>query len=484
MKNKIAYFLIVILFSINFISCNNDDDNLAPSTSVNDFVWKAMNYWYYWKDNSPNLADNRFSNETDYNNFLNSQQTDELFYNLLFDYGNTDRFSWIVDDYEELDDSFAGINFSFGMDYGLVRINQNSNVLFGYVQYVLPNSPAANAGLQRGDIFTRINGTQLTDSNYTQLLGEMSATFGMGYLQSGELFNTDEQISVTKTQINENPVYIANVIESEGHKIGYLMYNNFRANYNDELNQAIAQLKSQGITDLVIDLRYNGGGSVQTAAYFGSMITGQFNQQDFTKLTFNQKRSSNNSIYKFENTAKLFNDDLQETGTFDLTNLNLSEVYVLTTRGSASASEMLISCLKPFINVVTIGMTTYGKTVGSITLYDSPSSYYTSTDGINSSHKWAMQPIVFEYRNAQNQSSPTQGIVPNYEINEISYLENLPQLGSLDEPLLNQAISLITGVPKTSPIPQFTNQQLFKTSKTMEPFGTELYLDKGFSLNP
>lgn len=484
MKTKFTYFFAAIFIIVNFISCKDDDDTPVPSASVNDFVWKAMNMWYYWVEQSPNLGDNRFSNDADYNQFINSQQTDDLFFNLLFDYGNTDRFSWIVDDYEQLDNSFAGINFSYGMDYGLVRMNSNSSNLFGYVQYVLPNSPASNAGFQRGDIFTRINGTQLTDSNYTQLLGEMSATFGMGYLQNGELFNSDEQISVTKTQINENPVYLSTVIESAGHKIGYLVYNNFRANYNDELNEAIAELKGQGITDLVIDLRYNGGGSVQTAAYFGSMITGQFNGQDFTRLTFNAERSNNNSTYKFENEAKLFNDNLEETGTFNLTNLNLSQVYILTTRSSASASEMLISCLKPHINVVTIGMQTYGKTVGSITLYDSPSSYYTSTDGINSSHKWAMQPIVFEYRNSQNQSSPTQGIVPNYEINEISYLENLPQLGSLDEPLLNQAISLITGAPKTSPVPTFTNRQLFKTSKTMEQFGTELYLDKGFNLNP
>lgn len=484
MKTKFLCFFTVILFSVNIISCNDDDDKPGPSVSVNDFVWKAMNFWYYWQADVPDLASNRFSSDSEYANFLNSQQTDELFYNLLFDYGNTDRFSWIVDDYEVLDNSFAGINMSYGMDYGLVRLSQNSNVVFGYVQYVLPNSPASNAGFQRGDIFTRINGTQLTDSNYNELLGQNSATFGMGYLQNGELFNSDEQISVSKTQINENPVYLSTIIESDGHKIGYLMYNAFRANYNDELNAAITELKSQNITDLVIDLRYNGGGSVQTAAYFAGMITGQFNGQDFTRLTFNPNRSNNNSIYKFENEAKLFNDDLQQTGTFNITNLNLSKVYVLITRGSASASEMLISCLKPYINVVTIGMKTYGKTVGSITLYDSPSSYYTSTDGINNSHKWAMQPIVFEYKNSQNQPSPTQGIVPDQEINEISYLENLPPLGSPEDPLLSSAIGLITGIPRISSLPIFTNHQLFKTSKTMQQFGTELYLDKGFTLNP
>src|SRR5690606_9203249 len=101
----------------------------SPSVSVNDFVWKAMNHWYYWQEQSPNLGDNRFSGNAEYTDFLNSQQTDELFYNLLYDYGNTDRFSWIVDDYEALDNSFAGINLSFGMDYGLVRLNQNSNIV-------------------------------------------------------------------------------------------------------------------------------------------------------------------------------------------------------------------------------------------------------------------------------------------------------------------------------------------------------------------
>src|SRR5690606_13589391 len=171
MKNRISLFLVSFFCALNFLGCKDDDSGLPPSASVNDFVWKAMNLWYYWQAESPDLADNRFSSDAEYTHFLNSQPTDDLFYNLLFDYGNTDRFSWIVDDYEVLDNSFAGINLSFGMDYGLVYIESGSNLLLGYVQYVLPNSPAANAGFQRGDIFTRINGTPLTDSNYSQLLG-------------------------------------------------------------------------------------------------------------------------------------------------------------------------------------------------------------------------------------------------------------------------------------------------------------------------
>jgi len=483
MKTKIS--LLSLFVFITLISCENNDDMPAPSVSVNDFVWKALNLWYYWQEDVPNLADNRFSNDTEYTHFLNSQQTDELFFNLLYDYGNTDRFSWIVSDYHQLENSFAGIKKTFGMDYGLVYAGQNTNVVFGYVQYVLPNSPASTMGMERGDIFTRINGTQLTDSNYAELLGNNSATFGMGYIENGQLHDSSEEISVVKTEMQENPVYLTTVIEQDSHKIGYLVYNGFRANFNDELNEAIGQLSSQGITDLIIDLRYNGGGAVQTSAYLGSMITGQFNGQDFTNLTFNQKTSSNNSTYKFENEGKTYNDNLEENGSFALNHLNLNHLYVLTTGGTASASEMLISCLKPYIEVTTIGTQTYGKTVGSITLYDSSSSYYTSNENINPNHTWAMQPIVFEYKNSQNQSSPTMGVSPNVEINEINYLENLMPLGNLSEPLLEVAINQITGdAGKSTAVMTFPNAALFTTSQSIERFGTEMYLEKGFKLNP
>lgn len=485
MNIKLTFFLILSILILSISSCKNDDDNqVQPSKSINDFVWKSMNLWYYWQAQVPNLADDKFQNDTQYTTFLNAHETIDLFQNLLFDYGNTDRFSWIVTDYHELENSFAGTNLSFGMDYGLVYESSNSSNIFGYVQYVLPNSPASMAGLHRGDIFTQINGIQLNNSNYNELLSQNTAIFGMGYLQEGQVHDGDSQIQLSKVQLQENPIYLSESYVINGHRIGYLVYNGFRANFNEELNQAIGELSSEGIIDLVLDLRYNGGGSVQTSAYLASMITGQFNGQDFTKLTYNQKASNNNSTYPFQNEGKIFDDQLEESGSFTLHHLNLNQVYVLTTRGTASASEMLISCLQPYINVETIGAKTYGKTVGSITLYDSPNSYYTTHDHINPNHTWALQPIVFEYKNSQNQSSPTQGINPNYELNELNYLENLPELGDPNEPLLSKAISLITGIEKNQVQPNVNQFSLFKNSQNLERFGTELYLDKGVEFNP
>src|SRR5690554_1083777 len=101
MRKLIASFLILSML----LSCNNSDDEPKPSVSVNDFVWKAMNLWYYWQKNVPNLADDRFTNDTEYTNFLSSHSTPNLFNNLL--YATSDRFSWIVENYEVLDNSFA-----------------------------------------------------------------------------------------------------------------------------------------------------------------------------------------------------------------------------------------------------------------------------------------------------------------------------------------------------------------------------------------
>src|SRR5690606_36095119 len=176
MKHRILWAFVLSVNFLLFTSCNNDDEGLPPTTSINDFIWKSMNLWYFWQSQVPNLTDDRFSSNSEYEQFLQSQDPAQLLYGLLYDYGNTDRFSWIVDDYHALENQFAGINVSFGMDYGFVLYNENSGQVFGYVQYVIPNSPAFNSGIKRGDIFTKINGTVLTQSNYLQLISGNTLT--------------------------------------------------------------------------------------------------------------------------------------------------------------------------------------------------------------------------------------------------------------------------------------------------------------------
>src|SRR5699024_8798321 len=120
----------------------------------------------------------------------------------------------------------------------------------------------------------------------------------------------------------------------------------------------------------------------------------------FAKYIYNKKRTALNSLVKFYNELPV---DDKDGGDIPMNKLSLNRVYILTGFGTASASEMLINGLKPYIDVVLIGEQTIGKDVASITVYDSPPFYYTKKN-INPNHKIALQPIVIRLFNSNNQN--------------------------------------------------------------------------------
>ncbi|MBN2868983.1 MAG: carboxyl-terminal protease, partial [Flavobacteriaceae bacterium] len=353
-----------------------------------------LNLWYYWQgtDSAPDLSDNRFATDTDYTNFLNGfDSPNQLFYSLL---SNEDRFSWIVDDYFELNSSLNGITKNNGMAFGLGLIDGGPSV-FGYVQYVLPNTSAENQGIQRGDIFLTVNGTQLTEDNYLSLLNNDVYTIGLAQLDGSNNLNlTGEEITLTKQVYEENPIYITNTFEVDGIKVGYLMYNRFLNDYDPALNQVFANFVAEGVDELVLDLRYNPGGSVTSAINLGSMITGNASNDIYLKQRWNNKIQS---TLTEEDVTRYFKQALSD-GT-SINSLNLNKVYILAQGSSASASELVINALDPYIDVIHIGGVTRGKNEFSITLYDNPDCAFlpsnTNCEGsINPNHTWAMQPLV------------------------------------------------------------------------------------------
>ncbi|MBN2869172.1 MAG: carboxyl-terminal protease, partial [Flavobacteriaceae bacterium] len=396
---KLNYKLSVIgLLFLALTSCFSDiDDDPIADTEIKDFVWKGLNLWYYWQgtDSAPDLSDNRFATDTDYTNFLNSfDSPNQLFYSLL---SNEDRFSWIVDDYFELNSALSGITKNNGMAFGLGLIDGGPNV-FGYIQYVLPNTSAENQGIQRGDIFLTVNGTQLTESNYTNLLFSNNDTYTIGLAQidtNDNLFLTGEDKTLTKQVYQENPIYIANTFDVDGIKVGYLMYNRFLSDYDNQLNDVFGYFASEGINELVLDMRYNPGGSVNSAVLLSSLIAGKPSTSLFSNPNTNLKVSASpnlNYILAPKNFVETINGNPINT-------LNLSKVYVLAQYSSASASELVINGLTPYIDVIHIGGETRGKNEFSITLYDNPDCAFlpsnTNCEGsINPNHTWAMQPLV------------------------------------------------------------------------------------------
>ncbi len=468
-KGIIFSFLLVLIFT----NCTNDEkpQPVNPDLTIQNFIWKGLNLYYLWQEDVPDLLDTRFNeDQTALENYLvDFSNPADLFENLLYQRNITDKFSWIVDDYIALENAFQGVTLSNGVEFGLVRQTSNPSNLFGYVRYILPNSDASSKNIQRGDLFNAVNGTPLTVNNYISLLSNVSYTLNLADYNAGNPISNGQTVSLTRSEYQENPIYTVNTFTVSGQKIGYIMYNAFNSSYNNELNSAFLTLKSQNIDALILDLRYNGGGSVKTATYLASMITGQFNGQLFSKNVWNSKIQP---ILESDYPESINNDFTNTINGAAIHSLNLSSLYVITTKSSASASELVINGLKPYIDVKQVGTTTRGKYVGSITLYDSPDF---GRAAANPTHTWAMQPITFEAKNKLNANAPA-GFVPDILFGED--FNNLGVLGQLDEPLLARTITyIITGARFSSETNQTIDFQEISSSKMMLPTKDNMYLD-------
>ncbi|GGA85059.1 peptidase S41 [Flavobacterium palustre] len=453
MKSQFKYVLLFLIPLLSLQSCQDQDDVITKPTDLDipKFIWRGMNQMYLWQAEVPDLANNRFSSNAEYEFFLKSYATPEtLFNNLLYkppvpndnSAEVVDQFSWIVSDYLTLEQQLGGTSKSNGVEFGLSSI-KDSDQIIGYVRYIIPNSDAAAKDIQRGEIFYAVNGVSLNLANYRSLLSSSNENYTLHFAELTYDSNNNpvitpngKSLALTKTVLAENPILIKKVITNGNHKIGYLMYNGFFPSYDSKLSEVFGYFKSEGITDLVLDLRYNGGGSVLSSARLASMITGQFRGQIFSELAYNQKKSYLNRKYTFTSTIN---------GT-SINSLNLTKLYVLTTKNTASASELIINGLDPYINVVQIGDATYGKNVASVTLYDSPNL---TKSNANSSHRYAMQLIVAQSVNSVGFGDYLDGLIPDYKLTE--RIKTLGVLGDPSEPLLSTAIGKITGTARLVP---------------------------------
>ncbi|MDP3360372.1 MAG: S41 family peptidase [Lutibacter sp.] len=493
---KISYILATyIVLGLTFASCVKNDDPTPPTSGldkpINDFVWKGMNSWYNWQPNVPDLANTKDDDKDAYNTYLNGfADPEDLFYSLLSqdeikinpDGTKTYRFSWIVDDYVALNNSFQGITKSFGIRLTAVNINTVGDIVF-YVRYVAPGSPADLAGIKRGDIINALDGAIMTATNYSSVAAKLSnETVTFSIVTENMTFIADK--TITAVEISEDPVYLKKVFtDINGRKVGYLVYNGFRSSYNDELNAAFAYFKSEGIQELVLDLRLNGGGSVETTAYLASMIYANAGTDKFAILKYNSKHPDRNSTAYFYNTLNVYDENGKDTGVDETINRlsTINQLYVLTSGSTASASEMIINGLRPFMPVKVVGTKTYGKNVGSITLYDSPSSDYTKESSANSSHLYAMQPIVFQIFNKLDQSDYTLGFVPDIEVKEYQYWNAILPFGDANEVVLKAALDDIRGVSaRQTKSLKYSEIKEFEVSELEKRFEKEMYINDEF----
>lgn len=516
---KIKYLPLALLIAFAMAACSDNAGSTGPEPPENgarasdqqQFVYNAMNYWYYWQDDVPDLADNRFDSDQAKQNFLASYTDAEaLFEDLLY---VDDDFSVFIDDYEEYQEEQDGIFAALGFEYGFIGFS-NTDRLVGYVRYIIPGSPADDAGLQRLDLFTEVDGTQLNQSNANQLL----TTDSPHTLTLADIEQTDNGVSFPETgtvdiaseKVVEDPVYLTKVIESNNTKIGYMVYNAFRANSHQALNDVMSDFKSQGIDELVLDLRYNPGGAVITSQLLASMISGLGSSDVFAEFSYNPKRSEQEETVSFLDVVPLQNEDgdilINEDGEYvnsePINTLSLNQVYVLVSQSTASASEALINGLKPYMDVTLIGLKTVGKDEGSLLLVDAPAPYL-DEDQANPAHKNAILPIVLKIVNSNGQDYPNglfpDGFDPSLGQNgacvdnnndnclseiTVENLQTRPALGDPEDPLLARALSLITGEPMPQAIEKTPRRDvlhevnIWKHGTSLRPkYGNVMYVE-------
>ncbi|WP_445382461.1 S41 family peptidase [Robiginitalea sp. IMCC43444] len=494
----------IILFAVLIVAgCSKNDDGLdpnGPSVVLEDvvtqnFMWRASNLWYFWQADVPNLADERLTNDfQEYLEFLDSEASPGAFFDNQLRFVE-DRFTYYSADYKELTNSLGGIEQNNGMEFKISYNDANGNNTFdgsdpgfGYVIYVLPGSNAATTSIQRGDLFTAVDGQNITGANYRDLLFGENATYTltMADLVDGTLTPNGTEITLTKEEnFQEDPLHVVTTLDVNGQKIGYLMYNRFLNEYDEQLNAAFGNFLSDGITDLVVDLRYNPGGSVNTSRLLASMIYGTNTNDLYLRERWNPKIEE---AFTSGNPNALEQYFANQTGDgTSLNTLNLNRVYIITTGFSASASELLINCLDPYMEVITIGRTTRGKNEFSLTMVDdedrngAPFVYTPSREGnINPDNPWAMQLILGRNENAAGFSDYTAGLPP--DISQSEDLENMGVLGDVNEPLLARALSEITGVSGKQSFDVMRPANPVYSSRIAKPMRDIMLLDREIRL--
>ncbi|AZA76192.1 peptidase S41 [Chryseobacterium sp. G0186] len=399
------------------ISCTNNEEN-APvfpegsTESVNVWVQDSMKRYYYWADQMPAKPDYHLPVKDFFKSLLAPQ----------------DRFSFIVNT-EDSSSYPRSIRNMYGFDYTVIQL-VNGEVV-AVVKLVLKNSPAFNAGLERGMIITKINGKAVTAANAETITGSMKdftvLDLGVGSWKNGTV--TDEkEVKVYYGFSFEQPV-LSKVFEKNGKKVGYLYIYDFPDGMTSVFNQKFAEFKAAGVQELILDLRYNYGGSVSAAAALCSLIpSGISSGSPFILFKGNKnggqvKRTFAQQI-AYDPKALDFN-------ALRANALGLNKVYILTSNSTASAAEIVINNLKPYLQVIQIGNTTLGKDMAGFTVEDKRKPKHIS---------WQIHPVIYKVFNADGSGEYSNGITPQIMVNKYTELPLLP-LGDPAETLISSVLN-------------------------------------------
>jgi len=363
---------LAALLATTSLACGGASSPAGPSTAnscttvgQNTFVRDTLRDIYYWYRELPNLDPAGYPSPEAYLEAVRYRPLDTSFSYITSKAASDAFFS---------ESQFIGVGLSFKQTGELeLRIAQ-----------VFPDSPAAEAGLARGDTLVSIGGKSVAELLQT---GEINTIFGPEQVGVAvELVWRDGGGRETRATLVKRLVTIPTVsatalFELGSMRVGYVFLRNFVRPSVEALDTAFTQLRAEGATELILDLRYNGGGLVSVAQHLGGLIGGAATAgQVFIQYVHNDKNTSRNTVVRLESLAAA---------------LGVTRLLVVATRGSASASEAMINGMRPYMDVTVVGDTTYGKPVGQY--------------GFDFCDK-VLYPVSFAVANARGESDYFDGI--------------------------------------------------------------------------
>lgn len=407
----IILLAIALLF---FSSCNKSDPE--PEYSANEYIYEAFNEWYLWYDEIPELDPNDFD---DYQSLIDAISVEQ------------DRWSF-AGSYTEIMKLFeSGEYKGFGGGF-IIDFDQQLKIT-----HVYNNSPMGRNGVERGWVVESINNYTIDDLD--KINEALSSDDPVDFVFTDHNMQ-NQSFTIQKESFQMNTVLHSEVFDYETNKIGYLVFDSFVEISEDELKEAFTNFNAQNITDLIVDLRYNGGGLNDIADLLIGMIGGdKVAGQMISEMVHNDKKSENDNV---------------TVSDYDGVSLSIDKVYFLTTSGTASASELVINNLEPFMEVKLVGSNTHGKPVGM---------YVLSVEEID----LAILPISFKMTNSDGFGEYYNGLpVDINEYDDLAY-----NWGNPEEAMLKAAINDIVN-------PLATIASKLKSAKAKQQ---KLFEYKGFN---
>ncbi|HLO92964.1 MAG TPA: S41 family peptidase [Burkholderiaceae bacterium] len=339
---------------------------------------------YLWREAVPGVN----ANEAQFSNTADVQGSLEAYFDALRSRALTssgarqDRFSFMISTAKWQQMTQAGVDAGFGIEWTMASPTPPRGIR---IAYVMPNSPAERAGLRRGDTLQTVNGVSAdaNDRAGIDVLNDMMSPdqlnkrFDFSFLRGSQTV----QLSLLSAEVENQPVTLDEVLTgSDGRKVGHLVFNTHIAKGEIQLIEAMTRFQQAGVSDLVVDLRYNGGGLLFMASQLAYMVAGaqQTSGKDFERSRYNSLRQATEGrATPFYDTSCLLDASFKCTLERPLPSLNLKRVYVLAQNGTCSASEAFINGLRGVdVEVVLIGGKTCGKPYGFTAKDNCGNSYF------------------------------------------------------------------------------------------------------------